>query len=479
MALLLAMMACVASAEVTHASDVSTKPCTTCIGIRVGVPQVVRGPAANMADNRFTEIALPDGRFRGFDAHGDTRAIDGVDPEAMGGPERIVMGPGKPGAYDACGRWLNHAERLDETVLGFVHAETACNYAIGQTHKSMAAALSRDGGMTWSDLGPIISGTDKPAPGKNTGEGDCTVADGQDGYRYAYCFRPRDGGLIVARAPMAQPGPGHWMKFFQGAWQQPGIGGDATRLADGSGASAAYWKAGGVIVLTGWVPGGLGLRLSRDHTTLSPMPEPLLVADPGKWQRPATTELIFYPVLLDAGNGSNQLSNTWLLVYAYIPPNGGGDQKYLVFRKVTVSTAKQPVTPQVGVQLARWYAASLHDRWSTTAAVPGNGSIYKLEATSGYLMTAAPRGDASVELEDCVSQRPGHPDHLLAEKGFCQAHAYTRLRTAGWVFAQAKPDTLALYRCYDAHAQSHFASNAPDCEKLGAKESLLGYAIKQ
>lgn len=461
------------------ASSTHAETCSACISIRIGVPRVVRGPAANMADNRFTEITLPDGRFRGFDAHGDTRAIDGHDPEDMDGAERSVMGPGKPGAYDACGRWLNHAEHDGNRVLGFVHAETACHYAIGQTHKSMAMAVSSDNGITWRDLGQIITGTDKPTTGKNTGEGDCTVVNGQDGYRYAYCFRPRDGGLIVARDSTVDAIPGHWTKFFEGKWEQPGLGGNATRLVDGSGASASFWKATGAIVLTGWVKGGLGVRLTQDHTTMSVLDEPLLPVDPGEWQRPAATELIFYPVLLDAVDGSNQLSNMWMLIYAYIPPNEDGSQKYLVFRKVAVSVSNKPVTPQVGVQLARWYAPTLHDRWSTTAAVPGNNRIYKLEATSGYLMTAAPRGEASVELEDCVSQHPGHLDHMLAEKGFCEAHAYQRLRTAGWVFAQAKSGTIPLYRCYDVRAPSHFASNAPDCEALGEKERLLGYALKQ
>ncbi|QDQ83513.1 hypothetical protein [Paraburkholderia megapolitana] len=432
-----------------------------------------------MADNHFTEIALPNRQFRGFDAHNDTRAIDGRDPADMGGPERTVMGPGKPSSYDSCGRWLDHAEIDGATTLGFVHAETACDYAIGQTHMSMAAAVSNDGGLTWHDLGQIITGTDAPTARKNTGEGDCTVANGQDGYRYAYCFRPRDGGLIVARSPVSMPGPGHWTKFFQGAWDQPGLGGDATRLAGGSGVSVAWWTTGHEFVLTGWVKGGLGLFLTIDHTTLVPLSEPLLAVDPGQWARPAPSELIFYPVLLDAGNGSNQLSNRWMLVYAYIPPNADGNQKYLVFRDVTVSPVSDVTEPHVGVQLARWYAPTLHDRWSTTAAVPAKDNVYTLDTTSGYLMTAAPGGVASVELEDCVSQRPGHPDHLLAEKGFCEAHAYQRLRTAGWVYAQSAPNTIPLYRCYDARMQSHFASNTPDCEKLGAAERLLGYALKQ
>jgi hypothetical protein len=94
-------------------------------------------------------------------------------------------------------------------------------------------------------------------------------------------------------------------------------------------------------------------------------------------------------------------------------------------------------------------------------------------------MTVADTGGPTVELEDCVSMRPRHPDHLLAEKGFCAAHAYQHLQTAGWVYAEARPNTIPLYRCYSAQEQSHFASNAPDCEKLGVMERLLGYALQK
>jgi hypothetical protein len=66
--------------------------CIQCLRVRVGLPRVVRGPAADIADNRFSEIQLPNGGFRGFDADGDTRVIDGRYPwdmDGMGGPERI------------------------------------------------------------------------------------------------------------------------------------------------------------------------------------------------------------------------------------------------------------------------------------------------------------------------------------------------------------------------------------------------------
>jgi hypothetical protein len=475
-----AALGCNPATAATATPSAKDQPCDACISIRVGLPHVARGPAADMADNHFTEIQIPGGGFRGFDAHNDTRAIDGRHPSDMGGPERTVLRAGPVGTYYSCGQWLNHAELAGTTVLGFIHDETACHYQANfQTHMSTSLAVSTDYGLTWKSYGQILTGTDVPTANKQTGEGSCSTVNGQDGYYYAYCFRNRDGALIVARGPVSDPQPGKWMKFFGGSWDQPGLGGQATRLMNGSGVSAARWTTTGQTVLTGWVKGGLGLFLSRDHTTLTPLPEPLLAVDPGEWKRPAPSELVFYPVILDATTGANQLTNSWMLVYAYMQPNEAGSQKYLVFRDVTVSASNAPVAAQVGVLLARWYNAGLHDRWSTTAAVPGNDSAYKLEARSGFLLTAAPTGKPSTEVEDCVSERPGHPDHLLAQKGFCEAHAYQRLRTAGWVYAQQQANTQPLYQCYADSEASHFASNRPDCEGKGRMEMLLGYDLVQ
>jgi hypothetical protein len=452
--------------------------CDECLSIRVGVPHVVRGPSPGIPDSQFTEIRLPNGRFRGFSASTSTYAIDGSTPTDMSGNAVAVLGKAARGIYGESGKWINHVERSGNILLGWVHDETGD--APGQGLKSMSLATSKDEGLSWSDLGQIITGKDSWTRGKVTGEGDCGALNGLDGYYYAYCGRTRDGAIIVARAPVSSPGPGKWMKFFEGKWDQPGLGGDSTSLGRGLGTGVARWTTTGETLLLGWTHGGMGLSFSTDHTTFTPLREPLLDLDPGKWNRPDPSEVVAYQVVIDAKTGGNQLSNSWMLVYTYLQPNEGFDKRYLVFRSVSVSISNTPVTPQVGVQLVRWYNANLHDRWSTTAPVPpAKNSSYKLEATSGYLMTAADPAKPSVELEDCVSQWPGHPDHLLEAKGVCEAGHYQRLRTAGWVYSKPQEQTIPLYRCYNPQEHSHFASNSPDCENLGKMERLLGYALSQ
>jgi hypothetical protein len=482
--LMLAFLALDLRAADRNASSSDAKPpiCVRCLKIRVGVPSIVQGPAPNIVDNPFSEIRLADGRFRGFTANVDTYAVDGRNPLDMHGPLRKVLGPGSRGDYGDSGRWINHVERSGSILLGWVHDETGD--ATGQGLKSMSLATSKDEGLSWEDRGQIITGKGAAVrPGKVTGEADCTAVDGQDGYYYAYCYRNENPAQIVARAPVSDPGPGKWTKFFQGKWDQPGLGGDATGLAKGTDGNVARWLTTGEILLLGWTRGGMGLHLSvtpNTFTAFTDLPEPLLDVDPGAWARPAASELIAYADLLDAKTGSNQLSDSWILAYMYIQPNESFNQRYLVMRNIEVSMSKTPVSPQVGVLLARWYNATLHDRWSTTAAVPPvDASAYRLEATLGYLMTAPAANKPTIELDDCVSQWPGHPDHLLDAKGACEADPYhfQRLRTAGWVYRDPQEQTVPLYRCYGAQERSHFASNEKGCEDLGKMERLLGYAL--
>jgi hypothetical protein len=453
------------------------------IRVRVGVPLVARGPAPNIADNWFTEVGLCSGRFRGFTAAGTTFAIDGKQPWDMGGQAATVLKPGPPGSTSSCGQWIQHVELEGKALFGWVHNETACNYAKnGQTHASMTIASSTDYGLTWKIEGPIIVGTDPPAAGKETGDSCPSVVRGQDAYDYAYCVHNGghswDGGYgFVARAPTSDPGPGKWKKYFNDSWSEPGVGGKSSPV-DGLG--VAYWTTTRETVGFKWVKGGLGLVVSSDrlHFTAA-LSQPLMLAEPGDWSRKNGAELLSYPDAIDAHTGVNQLSDHWLLAYMYLNPGDGFDKRYLIFRPVDISWSRAPGEPQVGEMLTHWYNATQHDHWATTAPVPGNYAVYKLVAQLGYTMTAPDSKEGSIELEECVSQWPGHPDHILIQKSVCETQGYRRLRSAGFIFSAAQPNTQPLYRCYSDSEKSHFAANRDDCNSMGKREALLGYDLKQ
>jgi hypothetical protein len=456
--------------------------CMDCIRLRLGVPRVARGPAPNIADNTFSEIRLPNGRFRGFTAAATTFAIDGKTTWDMAGPAVTVLKPGPPNSPSSCGQWLQHEEPAGNLLLGWIHNETACDYGRnGQTHASMTIATSADDGLTWKVQGFIITGksTDKPLPGRMTGESCSGVINGKDGYYYAYCGRSVDHTGYVARAPIADPGPGHWLKYFDGGFTQPGVGGDASNLGSGAGAPAA-WLTTGETVKPVWVTGGLGLAFSQDRLHFTALPQPLMKLDNGRWDRKGPpNELLSYATFIDATTGENMLGAHWLMAYMYLQPNEGFDKRYLVFRPIDVTRSRKPDEPAVGVMLTHWYNARLHDHWSTVAPVPGNYSAYKPVAELGYMMTVPDPKRPSVELEECVSQWPGHPDHILIQKNACEGHGYMRLRSAGFVYAAAQPDSQPLFRCYSDAEKSHFAANTEDCNHIGHREALLGYDLKQ
>ena len=453
------------------------------IKIRVGTPLVARGPAPNIADSAFTGIELPNGLFRGFTAAGTTFAIDGKHPYDMGGLAATVLKPGPAGGPSSCGQWLVHVELEGKTLFGWVHNENACNYAkYGQTHAMMTIAASTDYGLTWKILGPIIRGTDPPTANKETGDSCMTVVRGHDGYDYAYCLHNGghawDGGYtFAARAPASDPGPGKWKRYFNGAWSEPGVDGKSSPI---DGAGSAWWTTTGETVGLKWVKGGVGLSTSSDRLHFTAvLPQPVLLVEPGDWARKNGLELVSYADLIDAHTGLNQVGDHWLLAYMYLSPGENFGRRYLIFRPVDISWSRAPGESPMGEMLTHWYNAARHDHWATTAPVPGNYASYRLVAQLGYMMTAPDPKAASVELEECVSQGPGHPDHILIQKGVCETQGYKRLRGAGFVFSAAQPDTQPLYRCYADTEKSHFAANGEDCNGMGKREALLGYDLKQ
>jgi hypothetical protein len=451
--------------------------CLGCLSIRVGLPRIEIGPTSNLADAHWSEVQMSVGSFRGFTSNASSYLLRGGAVWSFGGPLASVLHPGPAGSYDSCGQWLQDVQRAGDTWFGLVHDETDCNYAIGQTHKSMSLAVSRDNGLTWQDQGLIITGNSPPQVGKITGEGDCGAINGQDGYYYAYCSNQIDNAIIAARAPVSDPGPGHWLKYYDGAWSQPGLGGNATNLGSELNTGAARWKTTGMTILLGSNANGPALFFSTDHVRFTALAAPLVLGNTTAWTRPSPNELIAYDDLIDANDGSSQLGNSWYLVYTYLQPNQTFSQRYIVFRPVTVSIQPSAVSPQVGVQLARWWNPVLQDRWTTTAPVPGNYLAYRLDATLGFVMTAPDREKPTVELEDCVLQSGAHPDHLLTASGLCEKQGYQRLRVAGWVYQKPEPGTQPLYQCYSSADRSHFAATVADCDRVGSAQRLLGYDL--
>jgi hypothetical protein len=472
----LVALAVLGVAAVAEPAQASAELCVDCLRVRVGPPLVVRGPFPDELDAPFTALKLANGSFRGFSSNGTTYAVDGPTVWVMGGPRRAVLQAGEAGSVNDCGRWLTSTTRSGDKVLGLVHQERACDYNQGKTEKSMAIASSLDDGLTWNDLGTVITGTDAPQPDKTTGEGDCTMVDGFDGYLYAYCLRNSDWQTIVARAPVDDPT--NWRKYYEGGWNEPGLGGKATAIGF-IGTGTGYLREQGWVAAVAndtWF-GGLRLSVSEDKVSFLDLDEPLVTIDGSDWNRPADTDLIAYATILDPVTGSNVVDGPFLLTYIYVPPGKGFESRYLVHHEVSISVEQAPVVVQTGMALTRWRNAERGLFITSTGPLTGDRLGYDRDSVVTYMLTRAPEGVASVKLAECASDWPGHLDHVLAEDGECGPDGYVQERTAGWLYAGEQPGAVAVYRCYDEEAQSHFASNSPDCEGLGTMEFLLGYGL--
>jgi len=95
------------------------------------------------------------------------------------------------------------------------------------------------------------------------------------------------------------------------------------------------------------------------------------------------------------------------------------------------------------------------------------------------VLTSADVSKQTVELEECISKWPGHPDRILIQKGSCETQDYQRLRSAGFIYSTPQSNTQPLYRCYSDTEHSHFASNRETCDNMGRREALLGYDLKE
>lgn len=449
--------------------------CLDCLSIRLDPPKIVRGPFPDELDNAFTAIRLRIGTFRAFSANGATYAIDGEDVFDVRGDRREVLAPGPKGSDSECGRWLNGVLPVDRILYGLVHQESRCNYAAGETHKTMAIATSADQGATWSDLGDIIKGPDAPKPHAITGEGDCTMTDAQDGFVYAYCLRNSDSRTIVARAPGANPAPGQWRKYAGGVWETNALGGTADALGF-FGVASAWFPDLARVALAAVDPwfGGVRLSFSADKAHFTDLREPLVPIDGADWNRPAPTDLIAYASFIDPLRGGNTLKADFLLAFIYVPAGKDFADRYLVFQPAHLKQNPAPGGPQVGITLGRYQG--IIDRSAfrgATGPLFDDDARFALDRRLGFLMTRPPDGRPSLKLEECVDGKR----YRLEVDGTCAKAGARRLRTAGWIYESEQPGTVPVYACRRADG-GDVVANTPECDGLGTVVSRLGFALR-
>ncbi len=469
-------LALLGTGAATAPASAESAPCMDCLEVRVGPAKVIRGPFPDELDAPFNALKLSDGTFRGFSANGATYAIEGTSLWDMDGPRRAVLQPGAEGTLNDCGQWLTSTVRSGNTLVGMVHQERDCDYNLGRTDKSMAIATSNDDGLTWTDAETVLTGRDSPLPDRITGEGDCTMVDGFDGYLYGYCLRNSDWQTIVARAPLSDPTD--WHKYFDGGWNEPGLRGNATAIGF-LGPGAGYLREHGWVATVTADPwfNGVRLSLSTDKVAFADLDEPFVPIEGSEWNRPADTSLIAYTTVLNPEDGSNVIEDRFALGYIYVPEGKGFESRYLVLHDVSLTLRNEPQAVQVGVALTRWSDPAQKTSITSTGPLTGDLQQYTDSTVVAYMLTRAPENGASIKFAECSQSRSGYLDYSIADEGSCGSLGYDRQRTAGWLFVSEQAGTVAVYQCRDPATGTRFASNAADCEGLGAMDFRLGYGL--
>ncbi len=448
--------------------------CLECMQLRVGAPSIVIGPTSTAADNVLVARRDPQ-EMLAFTANGTTYLLKGPSLEALSlVSDPAVIAAGAAGSFDECGAWLQAVEDDGAIVRGFYHAEEKCDYSIGQTRKSVAYAESNDGARTFTKRNypgnQIITGSNVFAPGTSTGSGDHGVIRWHGDYWMYYIDWNDPWGTALAKAPGDSGGmPGAWLKWHNGSFGEPGLGGTATTLGWFGTAVSRFVPADRLVLPVNDVAfGGIKLQLSADGFAFQPIQEPLLILEEESWDRKPESGELFAYISMVGLQGGREWSDGFYLFYTYLQPGEDFSQRYLVRRKVDVEVAAQPASPQVRVALSRYFSDANKDHWVTTAAV----ASHAFEFVLGYLFTKDL--GSMTPLWDCYI--PSWDDHMVAP-GDCGAGA-VKLRTLGWVYSTQQPGTIPLYRCYYPDWTDHWVSTTPCDETPGVtNEFVLGYAM--
>ncbi|WP_242094158.1 T9SS type A sorting domain-containing protein [Aestuariivivens sediminicola] len=265
-------------------------------------------------------------------------------------PATAVFGGREPNngtsnGFNDGGMWFIGVRKLDDGRLaGFFHAEShwypRSTYG-GTAYKSIGVAYSEDNGLTWGTPELILKHFyDKPATPDWSGLGDGCVIYNHLKNRYYCYYTPVFGSVNLSMAISEDPAgaPGTWMKWYNGSFSQPGIGGFHSPIDGLSGRPGAnpsvHWNTyleKFIIVFHGWNE-KLYISASEDGEVWE---EPQLLLDEGS--------KTWYPVVV--GTNSSEGGQTVTLYYGNNFQSDG--RRTLSYRTLTFNKGLLETTDQL------------------------------------------------------------------------------------------------------------------------------------
>ncbi len=221
-------------------------------------PQGLPGPVVNslgkreviLGDNQFGLRYFPDGCMGVVSTIPRVRLLvaAGVSTCLLDGPSMIslkslgvVLKPGDPDSFDNGYAGVNGVAREPKSndLLAYYHAEDQKGLlpipgGIPGFYCSIGLAISKDDGLTFQKVGPVITSclakNEKGFTDQGCGEVSIVLDHGKQ-FLHAYYtehsrINRRGVQICAARCPAGDAGKtGAWKKYFRGEFEQPGLGG--------------------------------------------------------------------------------------------------------------------------------------------------------------------------------------------------------------------------------------------------------------
>jgi hypothetical protein len=306
-------------------------------------------------------------------ARTSTYLVEGTDLQQLSAARPIVL-PGGAGEFDNGYAGVSATVLVGGVYYGFYHAEDQEDLpnlggGIPGYYASIAVATSEDDGLTWTKRGQVITSAQPKSWTAYPNQGDRGAAEpgavlSEDG-RFVYLYytehsrvNGRSVDICVARADLhaGPPLPGSFMKYRNGAFSEPGLGGADSPIVIGPAPAVANALQGHVTFsqrvqrylmifgvdawqerMAGQAPqmSGLYSAWSADGITWSTPAQ--LFADQGV---PELSRSLSWQgsVIWDDDSGA-----AGMLVYGYTP-SWGTTPHYMVGRRVTI-VDKAPARP--------------------------------------------------------------------------------------------------------------------------------------
>ncbi len=252
--------------------------------------------------------------------------------------------------------WIESAW-VDDTgaMYGWYHYERIINCGSReQSVPAIGALVSQDAGASFTDLGLVLESWEPDNCGAQNGyfaggHGDFTVIPDQHGKYFYFHFGNYGGetasqGVAVARMAIADRDHpiGHVWKYYEGAWNEPGIGGRQSPIyaaavgwqeadTDSFWGPSVHWNTHlerYVMLLNrsccweGWPQEGIYVAFATD------------LGEPGSWTAPAKIAEVdnWYPQVVGSGAYGSDTSagevarlyvrgvSEWEIVFSHSPP---------------------------------------------------------------------------------------------------------------------------------------------------------------